>query len=77
MSLQLLYWPLATLLLAEYSQGFMAMAERALKKGWTVELVTWGHLISSMYKRRKWAETWGEKFKVIYLDDYVEELLDM
>jgi hypothetical protein len=62
---------------AEYSQGFMAMAERALKKGWAVELVSWSKNISAMYRRKEWQEAWGERFKIITLDDYAEELLDM
>ena len=62
---------------AEYSQGFMAMAERALKKGWTVELVSWSKNISAMYTRREWVEAWGQQFRIITLDDYAEELLDM
>jgi len=53
------------------------MAERALKKGWTVELVSWSKNISAMYTRREWAAAWGERFRVVTLDDYAEELLDM
>lgn len=62
---------------AEYSDGFMRMAERALKKGWTVELVSWSKNISALYTKRAWTEAWGDRFKIIYLDDYAEELLDM
>ncbi|KAK3703053.1 hypothetical protein LTR37_014664 [Vermiconidia calcicola] len=62
---------------AEYSQGFMAMAERALKKGWTVELVSWSKNISAMYTRKGWTDAWGDRFRIITLDDYAEELLDM
>ncbi|EMC95600.1 hypothetical protein BAUCODRAFT_70827 [Baudoinia panamericana UAMH 10762] len=62
---------------AEYSPGFMVMVERALKKGWKVELVSWSHNISNAYKRRDWLEAWGQHFRVVYLDDYAEELLEM
>lgn len=62
---------------AEYSQGFMAMVERALKKGWRVELVSWSQNISMMYSKKEWKETWGERFRVVFLDDYAEELLEM
>ncbi|KAI6952975.1 hypothetical protein KC321_g17252 [Hortaea werneckii] len=62
---------------AEYSSGFMAMVERALKKGWKVELVSWSKNISLMYSRKEWTQTWGDRFKIIYLDDYAEELLEM
>ncbi|KAK5168766.1 uncharacterized protein LTR77_006075 [Saxophila tyrrhenica] len=62
---------------AEYSEGFMAMAERALRKGWRVELVSWSRNISAGYTRKGWREQWGERFRVVTLDDYAEELLDM
>jgi hypothetical protein len=62
---------------AEYSDGFMAMVLRALKKGWKVELVSWSANISGMYKRREFRDQWGDNFKVVYLDDFAEELLDM
>ncbi|KAF2721046.1 hypothetical protein K431DRAFT_269639 [Polychaeton citri CBS 116435] len=62
---------------AEYSDGFMAMVERALKKGWKVELVSWSKNISSLYRRREWTQVWEGRFRTIELDDYAEELLDM
>ncbi|GIZ48537.1 hypothetical protein CKM354_001159100 [Cercospora kikuchii] len=62
---------------AEYSQGFMAMAERALKKGWTVELISWSKNISRAYVKSNWTGAWDGRFKIIYLDDFAEELLDM
>ncbi|OJD37075.1 uncharacterized protein BKCO1_8000161 [Diplodia corticola] len=61
---------------AEYSQGFMRMVERALKKGWRVELVSWQAGISNAYKKREFRQKWGEAFRIISLDDYVEDLLD-
>jgi hypothetical protein len=62
---------------AEYSDGFMAMVLRALKKGWKVELVSWSANISKMYLRREFRDQWGENFKTVFLDDFAEELLDM
>lgn len=62
---------------AEYSDGFMAMVLRALKKGWKVELVSWSANISKMYLRSQFREEWGENFKTVFLDDFAEELLDM
>ncbi|KAK5725645.1 hypothetical protein LTR15_003835 [Elasticomyces elasticus] len=62
---------------AEYSPGFMAMVERALKKGWKIELVSWSSNINGLYRKPEWLAKWGEMFKVIYLDDYAEELLEM
>lgn len=62
---------------AEYSDGFMAMAERALRHGWKVELVSWSANVSKMYLRSEFRERWGEMFKTVWLDDFAEELLDM
>ncbi|KXT18773.1 hypothetical protein AC579_8261 [Pseudocercospora musae] len=61
--------------LAEYSDGFMAMVERALRKGWTVELVSWSKNISKTYLKSDWVNAWDGRFKIIYLDDFAEELL--
>ena len=60
---------------AEYSQGFLKMVERALEKGWRVELVSFKHNISGMYKRKEFRGKWGERFKIVELDEFVEEIL--
>lgn len=62
---------------AEYSRGFMAMVERALRKGWKVELVSWSMAISQAYLKSQWTEAWDGRFRIIYLDDFAEDLLDM
>ena len=62
---------------AEYSSGFMVMVERALRRGWTVELVSWSANIAAAYRKDGFRAKWGERFKVVELDDYAEELLDM
>jgi len=59
---------------AEYSPGFMKMVERALGKGWNVEVVAWGANISMGYRRMEKKAQWGHRFKIIELDDYAEEL---
>ncbi|KAK7509981.1 uncharacterized protein IWZ02DRAFT_494919 [Phyllosticta citriasiana] len=61
---------------AEYSQGFMRMVERALKRGWRVELVSWKAGISSQYMKRDFRQKWGDRFRIVELDDWVEDLLD-
>jgi hypothetical protein len=61
---------------AEYSGGFMKMVERALQKGWMVELVSFRLNTSSAYKRREFRTRWGQMFKWIQLDDYVEDMID-
>ncbi|ODM22880.1 hypothetical protein SI65_00469 [Aspergillus cristatus] len=62
---------------AEYSGGFMKMVERALQRGWTVELVSFSQVTSQAYRRKEFRSKWGNRFRVIALDDYIEELLAM
>lgn len=61
---------------AEYSEGFMKMIVRALKKGWKVELVAWGKSISMDYRRPDFTNMWAGQFSIIELDQYAEFLLD-
>ena len=60
---------------AEYSGGFLKMVERALGKGWKIELASFKHNTSGAYKRRGFRQKWGERFKIVELDDFVEVLL--
>lgn len=62
---------------AEYSGGFLRMVERALQKGWGVEVVSFAMNTSFAYKRKEFRAKWGERFRMINLEDYVEEMLDM
>ena len=59
---------------AEYSGGFMKMVERALQRGWTVELVSFSQVTSQAYRRKEFRAKWGDQFKMIALDEYIEEL---
>lgn len=59
---------------AEYSQGFLRMAERALEKGWKVELVSFRKTMSGMYKRKEFKSRWKGRFTIVELDEYLEEL---
>ena len=61
---------------AEYSDGFLRMVERALRVGWSVELVSFRLNTSNLYKRREFRQKWGPMFKWIQLDDFVEFLID-
>jgi hypothetical protein len=61
---------------AEYSEGFMKMIVRALKKGWKVELVAWSKSISMDYRRAEFTNLWVGNFRIIELDQYAEFLLD-
>ncbi|KAE8147528.1 hypothetical protein BDV25DRAFT_160202 [Aspergillus avenaceus] len=62
---------------AEFSGGFMKMVERALRRGWTVELVSFSLVTSYAYRKKEFRAKWGDQFKLIRLDGYIEELLDM
>lgn len=60
---------------AEYSGGFLKMVERALGKGWRVELVSFRRNTSGAYRNREFRARWGQAFKTIELDAFAEELL--
>ena len=62
---------------AEYSGGFMKMVERALEKGWRVELVSFKLNTSGAYRRKDFRSKWGAMFKWVQLDDFVEDLVDV
>lgn len=59
---------------AEYSSGFMKMVERALNKGWNVEVFAWSQSISMGYRNLIKRAKWGDRFKLVELDEYAEEL---
>jgi hypothetical protein len=61
---------------AEYSDGFLRMVERALEKGWCVELISFRLNISSLYKKREFRAKWRDMFKLIELDNFVEYMID-
>lgn len=60
---------------AEYSGGFLKMVDRALLKGWKVELASFRHNTSGAYKKKEFRHKWGERFRIVELDDFVELLL--
>ncbi|EGX96525.1 Cystathionine beta-synthase, core [Cordyceps militaris CM01] len=62
---------------AQYSDGFFRYVERALRMGWNVELVAWHGSLSSSWKDNDWTATWGEKFRVIELDSFAYDLLEV
>ncbi|APA13422.1 hypothetical protein sscle_11g081920 [Sclerotinia sclerotiorum 1980 UF-70] len=60
---------------AEYSAGFFKNVQRALEKGWNVELVAWNSGLSGEYRESSFKQRWRKQFRVIRLDDFSEELL--
>ncbi|EPS33282.1 hypothetical protein PDE_08244 [Penicillium oxalicum 114-2] len=61
---------------AEYSGGFMRMVERALRRGWNIELVSFSQVMSYSYRKKEFRARWGHQFRIIELDSYVEELFE-
>lgn len=61
---------------AEFSGGFMRMVERALQRGWNVELVSFSQVTSYAYRNKEFRAKWDQQFRLIELDPYVEELFD-
>jgi len=61
---------------AEYSEGFMRMVERALQRGWSVELVSFSQVTSYSYRKKDFRTKWGDRFRLVELDSYVEELFE-
>ncbi|KAI1826574.1 hypothetical protein F4861DRAFT_65269 [Xylaria intraflava] len=59
---------------AEFSDGFLQYATRALDQGWNLELVTWKRSISSAWMNPKFRNKYGRRFRIIYLDEFLEEL---
>lgn len=59
----------------EFSAGFFVTVERALKKGWNVELVTFSPNVSRSYVNKGFRQCWKDQFSIIYLDQFAEELL--
>lgn len=60
---------------AEYSSGFLRNVERALERGWKVEIVAWKHSMSYAYRDKAFARKWAGQFTIVELDDFQEELL--
>ncbi|KAF2495666.1 hypothetical protein BU16DRAFT_396324 [Lophium mytilinum] len=62
---------------AEYSDGFKENVERALRKGWKVELYSWAKNISNEYRKPSFTKQWKfGQFQIFELDEFARELLD-
>ncbi|KAJ5295869.1 hypothetical protein PENANT_c001G08468 [Penicillium antarcticum] len=61
---------------AEYSGGFMCQVERALQRGWSIELVSFTNVTSYAYRKKEFRAQWGDRFKMVELDPYIEELFE-
>ncbi|KAI1332238.1 hypothetical protein F5Y16DRAFT_172472 [Xylariaceae sp. FL0255] len=59
---------------AQYSTGFFVYIMHALSLGWNIELVTWKKTVSSAYTNPTFQQQHGGRFRIIYLDDFLQEL---
>ncbi|KAG7417844.1 hypothetical protein Forpe1208_v004590 [Fusarium oxysporum f. sp. rapae] len=59
---------------AKYSDGFLTQAQRALKMGWSVEVVSWKASLSSAWTTLLKDQSIGSRFRIIELDQLVDEL---
>ncbi|KAF1945649.1 hypothetical protein EJ02DRAFT_451363 [Clathrospora elynae] len=62
--------------IAEMSDGFLAHVERALNRGWKVELISWGKQTNGGYKNKTFRAQWAEQFRIIELDEFLEDIID-
>lgn len=79
----ILDFPPSTIVLAsgdaaagEYSPGFFRVVERALERGWKIELASFKKCLSFQYKARDFKEKWNRSFRFLPLDQFAELLLD-
>ncbi|KAI5460272.1 hypothetical protein BGZ63DRAFT_244628 [Mariannaea sp. PMI_226] len=61
---------------AKFSDGFFTYADRALKMGWNVEVVSWKSSLSGTWTKPAWTQQWGHRFRVIELDGFVDDLFE-
>ncbi|OIW26393.1 hypothetical protein CONLIGDRAFT_470741 [Coniochaeta ligniaria NRRL 30616] len=59
---------------AEFSDGFKKNVERLLSHGWNVEILGWQKGISKAWKEPEFAAQYGDRLRVIELDQFVEEI---
>lgn len=60
---------------AEYSGGFLKNVQRALVKGWKVEIVAWHDGLSHAYKLLDLSKQWDGQFTIVDLDEFCEDIL--
>lgn len=60
---------------AEFSDGFLRNVERALQRGWYVEVVGWRDTMADAWFNDAFRKKHGWHFRTVVLDSVVEELL--
>ena len=62
---------------AEFSPegGFLKCIQRALQRGWHVELACWRKSMSRLWRDKVFQVQWKDTFSVVELDDFLDELV--
>ena len=58
-------------------EGFLGCVRTALKKGWKVELCAWDIGLSKAWEREFGEATYADRFSIIRLDAYGDDLLEI
>ncbi|CRK43056.1 hypothetical protein BN1723_005511 [Verticillium longisporum] len=61
---------------AQFSKGFFAKVEQALKSGWIVELYAFKKNTSATFRDRHFQAQWVHRFSLHFLDKFAEALVD-
>ncbi|KAM0277535.1 hypothetical protein ACHAQH_005734 [Verticillium albo-atrum] len=61
---------------AQFSKGFFAKVEQALKSGWIVELYAFKKNTSATFRDRRFQAQWDRRFTLHFLDKFAEALID-
>ncbi|RYO79224.1 hypothetical protein DL766_003996 [Monosporascus sp. MC13-8B] len=59
---------------AQFSGGFKYYASRALERGWMLEVVSWNRTMSSAWYDPDFIAKYGDRIRIIELDEFIEEL---
>ncbi|RYP33890.1 hypothetical protein DL767_004517 [Monosporascus sp. MG133] len=59
---------------AQFSGGFKYYATRALERGWMLEVVSWNRTMSSAWYDHDFIAKYGDRMRIIELDEFIEEL---
>ncbi|KAL5598515.1 hypothetical protein BROUX41_003548 [Berkeleyomyces rouxiae] len=60
---------------AQFSDGFLMAVERALKRGWAVEVVSWSGTMSHAWTDEAWCSQWAGRFRTIELDPFLAKFV--
>ncbi|KAF9233563.1 hypothetical protein BU15DRAFT_90288 [Melanogaster broomeanus] len=58
-------------------EGFLGPVRLALQRGWKIELYAWEEGLSRAWKREFSDGPWKERFRIIKMEDFAEDLLEV